>query len=389
MDANTSPPPPQISQPKMTDIIHDEAYITLVTSDSYVIGALVLCHSLRKSLTKRVICCMVTKNIDPVKRALLAETFDVVIYVDSLDSGDTAHLELLQRPELGITFTKIHAWNLTQYNKCVFLDADTLVLRNCDAIFERHTDFAAAPDAGWPDCFNSGVFFFRPSQDTFANLHTMAMQSGSSFDGGDQGLLNSFFSDWPRRDAAARLPFTYNMTANASYGYVPAFQKFKDDVNIVHFIGQHKPWHGIPQPGPDMVNVITLVEKWWRLHDDYKSCYSESCPYKTLMGARVTRSPGPEGDMFPTTPPSMYDQRDASFSHDTRRPLAATAPMSASSSYLESSSFAEIQSKFDSSMRLPEPPSLLHIALTDDEGDHSRASSAMSGQSEDANDVDE
>lgn len=47
--------------------------------------------------------------------------------VDVLDSGDTAHLALLQRPELGVTLTKLHCWTLTQFSKCVFMDADTLV----------------------------------------------------------------------------------------------------------------------------------------------------------------------------------------------------------------------------------------------------------------------
>lgn len=52
--------------------------------------------------------------------------FDHVICVNILDSKDAAHLALLKRPELGITFTKLHCWNLTQYSKCVFMDADTM-----------------------------------------------------------------------------------------------------------------------------------------------------------------------------------------------------------------------------------------------------------------------
>ena len=47
--------------------------------------------------------------------------------VDVLDSGDSAHLTLMKRPELGVTLTKLHCWSLTQYSKCVFMDADTLV----------------------------------------------------------------------------------------------------------------------------------------------------------------------------------------------------------------------------------------------------------------------
>ena len=63
----------------------------------------------------------------------------------------------------------------------VFLDADTLPLRNVDELFERE-GFAAAPDAGWPDCFNSGVFVTEPSEFTFAELLDLASSQGS-FDG--------------------------------------------------------------------------------------------------------------------------------------------------------------------------------------------------------------
>jgi len=63
------------------------------------------------------------------------------------------------RSELGITFTKLHCWRLIQFKKGVFLDADTLVLRNIDDLFQRE-ELSAAPDAGWPDCFNTGVFVF-------------------------------------------------------------------------------------------------------------------------------------------------------------------------------------------------------------------------------------
>ena len=101
--------------------------------------------------------------------------------VDILDSEDSANLALLQRPDLGITFTKLHAWKLVEYEKCVFLDADTLVLQNVDDLFNR-PEISAAPDIGWPDCFNSGVFVFVPSLQTHNALISHALAVGS-FDG--------------------------------------------------------------------------------------------------------------------------------------------------------------------------------------------------------------
>lgn len=60
-------------------------------------------------------------------RDALRAIFDEVCVVDIMDSGDAAHLALMKRPDLGVTFTKLHCWTLTQYSKCVFMDADTLV----------------------------------------------------------------------------------------------------------------------------------------------------------------------------------------------------------------------------------------------------------------------
>lgn len=117
----------------------------------------------------------------PCFREQLSNVWDHLEIVDILDSQDTANLALLARPELGITFTKIHCWTLTQYRKCVFLDADTLVVKNCDELFERR-ELSAVPDVGWPDCFNSGVFVFEPSRETHQALLQHAVEHGS-FDG--------------------------------------------------------------------------------------------------------------------------------------------------------------------------------------------------------------
>lgn len=43
--------------------------------------------------------------------------------------------------------------------------------------------------------------------------------------GGDQGLLNSFFSSWPVEDISKHLPFVYNLSASRVYSYLPAFQQ--------------------------------------------------------------------------------------------------------------------------------------------------------------------
>jgi glycogenin glucosyltransferase len=82
---------------------------------------------------------------------------------------------------------------------------------------------------------------FQPSKDTYGKLITFADTVGS-FDGGDQGLLNQYFSDWASGDSSKRLPFSYNTASTATYSYLPAFKHFSKDIKIIHFIGETKPW---------------------------------------------------------------------------------------------------------------------------------------------------
>ncbi|XP_039250028.2 uncharacterized protein LOC120327742 isoform X1 [Styela clava] len=257
---------------------NDEAFITLATNDVYTRGALVLAQSLRKYGTTRKLVVMITPHVSPNARTALEDVFDDVRLVDVLDSRDAAHLALLRRPELGITFTKIHCWTLTEYSKGVFMDADMMALQNIDDLFERE-ELSAAPDSGWPDLFNSGLFVFRPSLETFNGLLLLAQNEGS-FDGGDQGLLNTYFKDWATKDISRHLPFLYNLHVCASYTYMPAFKKFGKDTKVVHFLGPVKPWHhvynrvtgGVQQiAGPMHTGTQHLpqyLSEWWAIYND-------------------------------------------------------------------------------------------------------------------------
>lgn len=251
----------------MDDIRHcTQAYITLATNDAYCKGALALGISLRNSLTTRDLVVMVCHPVSSNIRAQLASVYDTVVEVDMMDSEDPTHLALLNRPELGITFTKLHCWKLTQYEKCVFMDADMLVLKNIDELFGKE-ELSAVADVGWPDMFNSGLFVFKPSDVTFAALIKQAEEHGS-FDGGDQGLLNSYFNTWKTGDANKQLSFNYNMqTAGAGCTYTSsaAYLRYGKNVKVIHFLGSNKPWsHLTTSTPPSGDNPVTdwFLSQW-------------------------------------------------------------------------------------------------------------------------------
>lgn len=224
----------------------DVCYCTMVTTQDYVIGALTLCKSLRKH-TKIPIVCIVNKHIEYSDITL---HFDHVLPVEPLKCNDN-RIEMLERP-LESALTKLYAWTL-DYDKVVYLDADMLVRSAIDSLFDRPS-FSAVTDIGWPDCFNSGLMVLTPSYSTFEELKYLAKTQGS-FDGADQGLLNDYFTEWQR------IPFVYNCTLSlhAVYSYKPAFLRHQDNVKIVHFFGQTKPWHHYHTES----FLQGMLDEWW------------------------------------------------------------------------------------------------------------------------------
>jgi len=227
------------------------AFITLATNELYAKSALVLANTLKTVQTKHKTVLMLSNegsiSEDLVKT--LKNAFDQVISVDTLITEYSSKYDVLTlRPELAVTFTKMHAFSLTEFDSCCFLDADTMVVENIDHLLETNTNFSACPEFSWPDSFNTGVFTFKPSKSTFDDLMKLAGEQNASYDGGDQGLLNNYFkNNW------ARLSVLYNMPVSnfgkfsiqpENYGFNPAFMKFGGQTKVVHFLGGggNKPW---------------------------------------------------------------------------------------------------------------------------------------------------
>ncbi|KXT07358.1 hypothetical protein AC578_519 [Pseudocercospora eumusae] len=226
-------------------------------------GAAVLAHSLRDCGTTKKLACLVVQD------GLLASTieelqslYNYVIPIEPIPNPQPANLYLMNRPDLLYTFTKIHLWRQVQFRKIVYIDADVVALRAPEELFDIPDSFAAAPDVGWPDAFNSGVMVLTPHMGEYYALRGLA-NSGDSFDGADQGLLNQYYENRPWK----RLSFTYNTTPSANYQYEPAYRYWKRNITLVHFIGKDKPWHRAREEKGAPNAFQEMLSRWWAVYD--------------------------------------------------------------------------------------------------------------------------
>ncbi|TLD19779.1 hypothetical protein PspLS_09532 [Pyricularia sp. CBS 133598] len=240
----------------------EEAYITLLLSDNYLPGALVLAHSLRDAGTTRKLAVMVT--LDTVAAKVITQlkaVYDYVIPVPRIRNERPANLYLMNRPDLHSAFTKVNLWKQTQFSKLVYIDADVVAYRAPDELFAITHPFSAAPDIGWPDLFNTGVMVLTPNMGDYYAMMAMA-ERGISFDGADQGLINMHFLH-----TYNRISFTYNVTPSAHYQYVPAYRHFQSSINMVHFIGSEKPWIQGRNSTVGGGAFDEMVGRWWAVYD--------------------------------------------------------------------------------------------------------------------------
>jgi lipopolysaccharide biosynthesis glycosyltransferase len=200
---------------------------------------------------------MVTADVSPATRTRLAAEGWTLRDIEPVKNPTPALQQLFPRFEG--TFAKLRAWELTDFDKVVLLDADMVVLRSIDDLFDR-PELAAAPDFMRPDRFNSGALVLEPSRDKLARM-LQKLAEAPSYDGGDQGFLNSFFGDWYSGPADRRLPTWYNLP-NFIYQFMHGHAALRPEVErearIVHYLVQ-KPWGAVPL-------VTGGSALWWKAY---------------------------------------------------------------------------------------------------------------------------
>jgi len=251
------------------------AYVTLVTNAAYLPGAVALVRSLRLTATGADIVVLHTPAVTEATLAPLTELGARLSTADLLPTSDAfnaAHARSEIHGRNPFTrgtkpafhtpldnFVKLRLWQLP-YARVVFLDADALVLRDIDRLFD-YPEFSAAPNvyARLADFrrLNSGVFTARPSADTFAAMLDRLDAPGAFWARTDQTFLQTFFPDWQG------LPI-YDNLLQYVWLNLPELWDWRL-IRVLHF-QYDKPWD--PE-NPKRDRLAPLIALWRAFHDGH------------------------------------------------------------------------------------------------------------------------
>jgi len=226
-----------------------QAYVTVLTGDAYLPGAIALARSLRAVGATRPLLVLATAavraealealgcRVRRIELPPLSESFQRRHATQAIHAAspftrgtkpafhDTLH-----------NFAKLRLWELDEYRKVVYLDADTLVVQNIDDLFE-YPAFSAAPNlyqaAGDLTRMNSGVFVAQPGRLVFADMLRVLERSERTYLRTDQTFLGEYFPRWHG------LPYVYN-TLQYVYFNLPELWQWHA-IRVIHY-QYEKPW---------------------------------------------------------------------------------------------------------------------------------------------------
>lgn len=249
------------------------AYVTLVTNGDYVMGALALVRSLVLSGTQADLVVLHTGAVTQTDladvealgaRLIRAELLPVSDAFNERHARKKLHADAPfpkgRKPAFHTpldNFVKLRLWQLEDYERCVFIDADAIVLRNMDKLF-GYPEFSAAPNVyeSLADFhrLNSGVFVAEPNAATFADMLERLDRPDRFWRRTDQTFLQEYFPDWHG------LPVFFNMLQYVWFN-MPELWDWRS-IHLIHY-QYEKPWE---DDHPRSGQLAPLIELWKAFH---------------------------------------------------------------------------------------------------------------------------
>lgn len=264
-----------------------KSYFSLTTPD-YMPGAICLINSLKKHSEIPITIMGLDLNSD--EKSLLERLGASVVEVPKITSKLAKVFSFHKNEDFCQNcFCKLNMWNMTEYDKIVYLDSDITVLKNIDCMFETNSDFSACSSlvvsidiSGFrehpsfkegariseipkqflkasynDDHFNAGVLVLKPSKEKYKKMMSLKDAIGKGGHG-DQGFLNEYFKGrWNKLD------YKFNYSRRHYEMWPEDFEEDIKDISVLHFTGaDDNPWDKKPE------NQIERI--WWSNFDPEK-----------------------------------------------------------------------------------------------------------------------
>ncbi|KAJ8508171.1 hypothetical protein ONZ45_g9514 [Pleurotus djamor] len=279
---------PVVNLSEQASDAHHRAVATTLYTDDYAVSAAVLGSSiLAVNTTARMVLLFIDGQISTEALCLCQTVGWETIPMPRIPPP---HGDQSVRKQFVDQYTKLNLWGLDQYglNSVVYLDADTVVRRNFDELFDLPFNFAAVPDVygpgdtrGFDITFNAGVLALKPSSTILEHMKGTIGTARYPPTQAEQAFLNLYFGA-----KAARLPYIYNANLAIKHRNPVLWDELKSESSIVHYT-MFKPFLGVPFPSHGNGDASTINDSdewreevdWWRAafsdmmkHTDFSAC---------------------------------------------------------------------------------------------------------------------
>jgi len=258
---------------EQTRFTNNSAWITAIANEEYVIPAVVLGHTLNLFSCHHKMVALITDEVSQISANALSKVgFDVRVIprLDCRSMGKSKGIDIpISKGGIYGTHTKFHCWNLTEFDKLVYFDADIMLLSNVDEMLDLDAQMAASwcDPPGMKDieygCFNAGILVLKTSTKIFQELLQTWSEIFDKFEcEEDQQLLFHYFAS---KGNWTPLPFAFNVRRMVHHPML-----------IYHFAGR-KPWKSFKSlpsghDGP-LLEVEDIHELWKKYFSDAVRVY--------------------------------------------------------------------------------------------------------------------
>lgn len=222
-----------------------QTYITLLSTDDFLMGVLMLNWSLKHVHAKFPLFVLCSDIISDSSKAILNQYKIPYLQLASHIAFDEKGVNMDEEHEhWKHTFDKLYVWAQTQFEKVVYLDSDMQVVCNIDYLFNcPHMSAVRADQWNEPgiDKLNSGLMVIVPNLAEFEGLCQIIRKGVVKLRiMGDQDIIRAYYPDWGRR-----MELTLHSGLNVLYSEVSHGVIKKENVqpvSVIHYIGNRKPW---------------------------------------------------------------------------------------------------------------------------------------------------